>query len=215
VKPLLLVLSAPSGGGKTTIAKKLLQVRKDLGYSVSATTRATRNGEQDGVDYHFLTRAEFERRRASGEFLEWAEYGTQLYGTLKQEIDRIFAESRHAVLDIEIEGARQVRKNFSDRRTRLVFVLPPSAEVLVERLKHRNTENLELLRKRLTRASDELAAVAEYDYAVENEDLSTAVDQVSAILDGKAEDRRVSRQPELLGKVERLRRDVVRAAERI
>jgi guanylate kinase len=210
VKRLLLVLSAPSGGGKTTIAKKLLQVRKDLGYSVSATTRATRNGERDGEDYHFLSRQEFERRRDRGEFLEWAEYGAQLYGTLKREIDRIFGEGRHAVLDIEIEGARQIRRNFPNSLQ--VFVLPPSADVLVERLKRRNTENPELLRKRLTHASEELAAVAEYDYAVVNEDLDTAVDQVSAILDGKAEDRLISRQHDLPGRIERLRRDVVKAA---
>jgi guanylate kinase len=213
VKRLLLVLSAPSGGGKTTIARKLLQVRNDLGYSVSATTRATRNGERDGEDYHFLTRAEFERRRDQGEFLEWAEYGAQLYGTLKREIDRIFREGRHAVLDIEVEGARQIRRNFPNSLQ--VFVLPPSADVLVERLKRRNTENPELLRKRLTHASEELAAVAEYDYAVVNEDLNTAVEQVSAILDGKAEERLISRQQDLPARIERLRRDVVKAAERI
>jgi guanylate kinase len=213
VKRVLLVLSAPSGGGKTSIAKKLLQVRKDLGYSVSATTRATRNGERDGQDYHFLSREEFERRRDQGEFLEWAEYGAQLYGTLKREIDRIFGEGRHAVLDIEIEGARQIRRNFPNSLQ--VFVLPPSADVLVERLKRRNTENPELLRKRLTHASEELAAVAEYDYAVVNEDLDIAVDQVSAILDGKAEDRLISRQHDLPARIERLRRDVVKAAREI
>ena len=213
MKRLLLVLSAPSGGGKTTIAKKLLQVRKDLGYSVSATTRATRNGERDGEDYHFLSRAEFERRREQGEFLEWAEYGAQLYGTLKREIDRILGEGRHAVLDIEVEGARQIRRNFPNSLQ--VFVLPPSADVLVERLKRRNTENPELLRKRLTHASEELAAVAEYDYAVVNEDLDTAVEQVSAILDGKAEERLISRQHDLPAKIERLRRGVVKAAEKI
>ena len=213
MKRLLLVLSAPSGGGKTTIAKRLLQVRKDLGYSVSATTRPIRNGEKDGVDYHFLTRAEFERRRDRQEFLEWAEYGGQLYGTLKQEIARILGAGRHAVLDIDIEGARQIRRNLDNSLQ--VFVLPPSAEVLVERLTGRNTENPEVLRKRLTRASDELAAVAEYDYAVVNEDLDKVVAQVSAVLDGKADDRLVSRQLGLPAKVEQLRRDVVKAAGKI
>jgi guanylate kinase len=213
VKRLLLVLSAPSGGGKTSIAKKLLQVRTDLGYSVSATTRPVRNGEKDGVDYHFMSRPEFERRRSQQEFLEWAEYGAQLYGTLKREIDRIFASGKHAVLDIEIEGARQIRRNFSNSLQ--VFVLPPSADVLVERLTGRNTENPELLRKRLTRASDELAAVAEYDYAIVNQDLIAAVTEVSAILDGTAEDFLVSRQQDLPAKVEQLRRDVVKAAKKI
>ena len=207
------MLSSPSGGGKTTIAKKLLQVRSDLGYSVSATTRAARNGERDGEDYHFLSRAEFERRRDQGEFLEWAEYGANLYGTLKREIDRIFAEGRHAVLDIEVDGARQIRGHFPNSLQ--VFVLPPSAEVLVERLKRRNTENPELLRRRLTRAAEELAAVAEYDYAVVNEDLNAVVHQVSAIVDGQAEERLISRQQDLPARIERLRRDVVKAAEKI
>jgi guanylate kinase len=213
VNHLLLVLSSPSGGGKTTIAKRLLELRKDLGYSVSATTRPVRNGEKDGVDYHFMSRSDFERRLNQHEFLEWAEYGAQLYGTLKREIDRIFASGRHAVLDIDIEGARQIRRNFSNSLQ--VFVLPPSAEVLVERLTRRNTENPELLRKRLTRASDELAAAAEYDYAVVNEDLDTAVGQIAAILDGNADDCRVSRQPNLPARIARLQRDVVQAAKKI
>ena len=110
--PFLLVLSAPSGGGKTTIAKMLLQGRDDLGYSVSATTRAKRSGERNGVDYHFLTRAEFEKRQKAGEFIESATYAGELYGTLKSEIERIFAQGRHAVLDVEVEGARQIRRNF-------------------------------------------------------------------------------------------------------
>ena len=109
MKPFFLVLSAPSGGGKTTIAKMLLQGREDLGYSVSATTRPKRPDERDGVDYHFLSRDEFIRRRDQGEFLEWATYSGELYGTLKSEIERIFASGRNAVLDVEIEGARQIR----------------------------------------------------------------------------------------------------------
>jgi guanylate kinase len=172
-----------------------------------------RNGEQEGVDYYFLKRQEFERRRDAHEFLEWAEYGGQLYGTLKREIERILTEGRHAVLDVDIEGARQIRKNLSNSLQ--VFVLPPSAEVLIERLKGRNTENRELLRKRLTRASEELTAVAEYDYAIVNQDLITAVAEVSAILDGKADDRLVCRQTSLPSQIERLRRDVVKAAEKI
>ena len=196
MKPFLLVLSAPSGGGKTTIARNLLQGRDDLGYSVSATTRPMREGERDGVDYHFLSREEFVRRRDAGEFLEWATYGGHLYGTLRSEIERIFAAGRHAVLDIEIEGARQIRASFPNSLQ--VFVLPPSAEVLIGRLKGRNTEPPEVVRERITRAADELAAVAEYDYALVNEDLVVAVAQVAAILDAEA--RRVvpaGRPPEV------------------
>jgi guanylate kinase len=211
VKPFLLVLSAPSGGGKTTIAKMLLQGRDDLGYSVSATTRPKRPGERDGVDYYFITRDEFVRRQEMGEFLEWATYSGELYGTLRSEIDRIFAQDRHAVLDVEIEGARQIRKNFPN--SLLLFVLPPSAEALVQRLVGRKTEDPALVRERILRAADELAVVAEYDYAILNEDLVVAVAQVAAILE--AESWRVARQDTMPEFIEQLRRDVVRAAEKI
>jgi guanylate kinase len=211
VKPFFLVLSAPSGGGKTTIAKMLLQGRDDLGYSVSATTRPKRPDEKDGVDYHFLSREEFLRRRDQGEFLEWATYGGELYGTLKSEIERIFASGRNAVLDVEIEGARQIRKNFPNAL--LLFVLPPSADALVQRLTGRKTEDPKLMRDRIYRAADELVAIAEYDYAILNEDLVVAVAQVAAILE--AESWRVTRQDDLPQFVERLRADVVRAAEGI
>jgi guanylate kinase len=211
VTPFLLVLSAPSGGGKTTIAKMLLQGRDDLGYSVSATTRAKRPNERDGVDYHFLTRAEFERRLKAGEFVESATYAGELYGTLKSEIERIFSEGRHAVLDVEIEGARQIRRNF--RNSLLLFVLPPSADVLLSRLKGRNTEDPAVLRQRVIRAAEELAVVSEYDYAIVNEDLIAAVGQVAAILEAEA--RRVPRQKALPEFVEELRRDVIAAADRI
>jgi guanylate kinase len=211
VKPFLLVLSSPSGGGKTTIAKSLLQARDDLGYSVSATTRPRREDEREGVDYYFLTRDEFLRRVDAGEFLEWATYAGNLYGTLRSEIDRIFGRGRAAVLDVEIEGARQIRANFPNSLH--LFVLPPSADVLVGRLAGRNTEPPAVIRERITRAADELAAVAEYDYAIFNEDLVQAVAQVAAILDAEA--RRVSRQEGLTPFIERLRRDVIAAASRI
>jgi guanylate kinase len=211
VKPFLLVLSAPSGGGKSSIARNLLQGRDDLGYSVSATTRPKREGEREGVDYHFLSREEFIRRRDAGEFLEWATYGGHFYGTLRSEIERIFARGRHAVLDIEIEGARQIRANFPNSLH--VFVLPPSAEVLVGRLTGRKTEPVEVIRERVSRAADELTAVAEYDYALVNEELVVAVAQVAAILDAEA--RRVSRQNTLPAFIEKLRRDVTTAVTKI
>jgi guanylate kinase len=211
VTPFLLVLSAPSGGGKSSIARNLLQGRDDLGYSVSATTRPMREGEREGVDYHFLSREEFVRRRDAGEFLEWATYGGHLYGTLRSEIERIFARGRHAVLDIEIEGARQIRANFPNSLH--VFVLPPSAEVLVGRLTGRRTEPVEVIRERVSRAADELTAVAEYDYALVNEELVIAVAQVAAILDAEA--RRVSRQDTLPAFIEKLRRDVSTAVTKI
>jgi guanylate kinase len=211
VTPFLLVLSAPSGGGKTTIAKKLLQARDDLGYSVSATTRPMRKGERDGQDYHFLTREEFEARQLKGDFIESATYAGELYGTLKSEIKRIFSEGRHAVLDVEIEGARQIRRTMPNAL--LVFVLPPSADELMSRLAGRNTEDPAIIKQRVLRAAEELASVAEYDYVVVNEDLVAAVSQVAAILE--AESHRVARRNELPGFVEKLQRDVVKAAGRI
>jgi guanylate kinase len=211
VRPFLLVLSSPSGGGKTSIAKHLLTARDDLAYSVSATTRARREGERDGKDYHFISRDEFQRRVEAGEFLEWATYAGNLYGTLRREIDAIVGRGRTAVLDVEIEGARQIRASFPNSLH--LFVLPPSADALVGRLAGRNTESPAVIRERVTRAADELAAVAEYDYAIVNEDLVLAVAQVAAILDAEA--RRVVRQEGLPGFIERLRRDVIAYADRI
>lgn len=206
--PFLLVLSSPSGGGKTSIARQLLRVRTDVGYSVSATTRAPRPGEHDGRDYHFLSPEEFERRVAAGDFLEHAVYGGHRYGTLVAEVERVLHSGRHVVLDIEIEGARQVRRRMPTAVQ--VFVLPPSAEVLAERLRARDTETPADRRIRLGRAADELLAVGEYDYVVINEDLGNAVSAVGAILD--AESRRVSRQQNLAGFVESIRRGVAAAA---
>jgi guanylate kinase len=211
VRPFLLVLSSPSGGGKTSITKQLLQARDDLGYSVSATTRPMRPGERDGFDYHFISRDEFVRRRDADEFLEWASYAGELYGTLKSEIERILSKGRNAVLDVEIEGARQIRARFPNSLH--LFVLPPSAEVLLGRLTGRDTEPASVIQERIARAADELAAVSEYDYAIINENLVVAVAQVAAILDAEA--RRVSRQNELPRFIERLRRDVMTAAVKL
>jgi guanylate kinase len=207
VTPFLLVLSSPSGGGKTSIARGLLDARGDIGYSVSATTRAPRPGERDGRDYHFLSRAEFERRAKAGEFLEHATYGGNLYGTLRSEVERIFAAGRHAVLDIEVQGARQIRKSLPGSVH--VFVLPPSGGELVRRLKGRNTEDPDAVRRRLEHAAHELAAVTEYDYAIVNQDLAQAVRQVSAIID--AESHRVSRQSGLADVVAGLRKEIENA----
>lgn len=179
----LLVLSAPSGGGKTTLARKLLERRPDTAYSVSATTREPRPGEEHGKAYYFLTRLEFERRAAAGEFLEWAEYAGNLYGTLRNEVERIFAAGKHAVLDIEVQGARTVRANFPEAVH--VFVLPPSGRVLLERLQGRGDLPPHVLKARLETAVQELSAVGEYDYVVINDRLDLAAEQLAAILDAE------------------------------
>lgn len=184
MKPFLLVLSAPSGGGKTTIARALLAAREDVGFSVSATTRKPRDGERDGIDYHFLSRDAFDRRVAAGEFLEWAEYGVERYGTLRSEVDRVLESGKHVVLDIEVQGAQQVRERCQNLVR--VFIIPPSAAELVERLGGRNTEHPEEIVRRLRRAVDELTEAPTYDYVVVNSDRTQAVADVAAILDAEA-----------------------------
>lgn len=210
MKPFLLVLSSPSGGGKTTICKHLLKTRTDLGYSISATTRSRRAGEQGGKDYHFLSRAEFEARVKRGEFLEYAEYGGNLYGTLRSEVEAVFRSGRHAVLDIEIEGARQLRRTFPDAVH--VFILPPSADELVRRLEGRNTEDVAAVRRRLDHAVEELGAVGEYDYAVVNDDMERATHQVAAIIEAEA--LRVGRQGGLMEHIAEMRRQLSGEASR-
>jgi guanylate kinase len=209
--PFPLVLSSPSGGGKSTIAKQLLQARDDLGYSVSATTRARRQNEIEGRDYFFISRAEFVARRERGEFVESASYAGEYYGTLKSEFDRLFREEKHPVLDIEIDGARQIIGLYPDAVR--VFVLPPSGAELVERLRGRNTEPADVLKRRLDRAAIELEAAGEYDYVIVNDDIVSAVSHVAAIID--AETRKVKRQRDLKTMLDGIRREVRRASEKL
>ena len=183
MNPFPIILSAPSGGGKTTIARELLQRRTDLGYSVSCTTRSPRVGEVEGRDYYFLSRGEFERRRDAGEFAESAEVHGNMYGTLRSEIQRVLGSGKHVVMDIDVQGAQQFTRAFPQSVT--IFVLPPSAEVLLERLRQRRTESKDELAKRLQSALQELQAVELYQYVVTNDELVKSVHRVSAIIDAE------------------------------
>jgi guanylate kinase len=179
----LVILSGPSGGGKTTIARRLEGARDDVGFSVSATTRAPRANERDGVDYYFFGRDAFERRRAEGAFLEWAEYAGQLYGTLESEVERLFAKGSHVLLDIEVQGAEQVRRARSDAVA--VFVIPPSADALLERLTGRRTETPDQVARRVQQADRELAVADTYEWIVVNDRVDLAVQAVAGIIDGE------------------------------
>lgn len=202
--PLVVVLSSPSGGGKTTIARRILAERDDTGYSVSATTREPREGEVDGREYHFLSAGEFQDRVQAGEFLEHATYNGRHYGTLEREVRRVVQGGKHVLLDIEIIGARAVRERFPDAV--LIFVVPPSGKVLAERLRGRGSESGEVIAARLERAVVELAAAPEYDFLVVNDDLDVAVRTVHAILD--VESRRMSRQRSVQVLLDRLKSEV-------
>lgn len=191
MNPFPIVLSAPSGGGKTTVTRELLERRTDIGYSVSCTTRTPREGEVDGQDYHFLTAAEFRRRVARKQFAEWAEVHGRLYGTLRSEVKRALASGRHVIMDIDVQGARQFARAFPE--SVLIFLLPPSAEVLLQRLVGRKTEERASQLVRLRAALKELEDVKRYHYVAVNDDLEATVRRVSSIVD--AEEVRHERVP--------------------
>jgi guanylate kinase len=201
---MIIVISSPSGGGKSSITRRLVAQRSDCGYSVSATTRSPRPGEVDGTAYLFLSDAEFEKKVQAGEFAEHAVYNGNRYGTLNSELVRVMHGGQHVVLDIEVLGARQVRTRHPDAV--LIFVVPPSGAVLASRLRDRGTETDVVMASRLQQAIDELGAAVEYDYVVVNDQIEAAVAAVSAILD--AESRRTSRQRDFAVVLDKLRAEV-------
>ncbi|HEX3533368.1 MAG TPA: guanylate kinase [Gemmatimonadaceae bacterium] len=208
--PFPIILSSPSGGGKTTIAHQLLATRKDVGYSVSATTRAPREGEVDGRDYHFRTPADFRRGQAAGEFAESAEVHGHFYGTLRSEIERVLAEGRHVIMDIDVQGTKQFVAVFPE--SVLIFILPPSAEALVERLSARGTEDPKSLIRRLRSAKDELKAVDLYPYVVVNDRVDSAVAAISSIIDAEGVKRSRNRRP-LAARIRALEEGIQRAID--
>ncbi len=183
-----IVLAGPSGGGKTSVCDELVRRRADVAFSVSATTRAPRPDEVNGRHYRFVDRERFGQMAEAGELLEWAEVHGEMYGTPRDQLDRV-REGRTLLLDIDVQGARDVRRRVPE--SVLVFLLPPSAESMLTRLRNRGSEDEETLRRRMRTALAELDAVGEFDYAVVNEDLDATVDAVEAILE--AERRAVTR----------------------
>lgn len=176
----LTVITGPSGVGKGTLVARLLQRHPRIWLSVSATTRAPRAGEVDGRDYFFLDRAVFESCAAADGFLEWAEFAGNLYGTPRQPVQQQLADGRPVLLEIELEGARQVRRTFPEAFQ--LFLAPPSFEELERRIRGRGTDSEAAIERRLERARTELAAEAEFDAVLVNADLETALQQLETLM---------------------------------
>ena len=196
-KGILFVVSAPAGCGKDSILEKALSKDINLTYSVSATTRAMRAGETEGISYYFKSREEFEGMIERGELLEHTEYCGNYYGTPKQTVEEILADGKNVVLKIEIEGAGNVKKMLPEAV--LIFILPPSMEELSSRLHGRGTEDEETIAKRLKQAENEIARAYDYDYVIVNGNLDTAVNDFVAIV--KAEGFKTDRNRELIAQL--------------
>ncbi|MEK6757206.1 MAG: guanylate kinase [Bacteroidota bacterium] len=177
----LIVVSAPSGAGKTTIVKAILAKYPSLLFSVSATTRPIRAGEVDGRDYFFLQREEFERRIKAGQLVEWEEIYENLYGTLKSEVDKPLSAGKTMLFDIDVKGALSIKHHYPNDAV-VIFIRPPSVEVLRSRLLNRKTEDEATMKRRLDRVTMELETGNQFDYQVINDDLQTAVREVEQII---------------------------------
>lgn len=196
VPPLLIILSAPSGGGKSTFCRLLREANQNLFYSISCTTRAPRGQEQDGVQYCFVSVEEFRKRAAAGLFLESAEVHSNLYGTPREPVTAALREGRDVLLDIDVQGAARIRAGLAgdallSRAFLDIFITPPSLAVLRERLERRGEDSAAVIEKRLAAAAGEIGRWAEYSYVVVNDDLPRAVEDLRCIL--AAERCRVSR----------------------
>jgi guanylate kinase len=180
----VIILTAPSGAGKTSITQFLLANYPQLAFSVSATTRAPRGAEQDGVDYHFISRAAFEGHINQNDFLEYEMvYEGLYYGTLKSELDRIWAQGKTPVLDIDVQGAIAIQEQLGNKALS-IFILPPSIEALKERLASRNTESEEKIQMRLDKAAYEISFSDQFNAVVKNEVLDTACKETAALIQG-------------------------------
>lgn len=178
---LLFIISSPSGAGKTTLARRLLAADSGIEMSVSVTTRAPRPGEQDGVDYHFVDRDRFETMKSRGELLEWARVFDNYYGTPRQPVEAAIAAGKDVLFDIDWQGAQQLSEKLKGDVV-LVFVLPPSGNVLEDRLKSRAQDSAEIVARRMAAASAEISHWAEYDYVIVNTEIEKSAAAVQSIL---------------------------------
>jgi len=178
----VIIIVAPSGAGKTTIAKRLLEEHPKIRFSISATTRSPRKGEVDGKDYFFLTEDQFDQKVQNEAFLEWEEYSGNRYGTLRSEVDKLVESGYFPLLDIEVKGAMNVKKLYKSDAIS-IFIQPPSITELKSRLDNRGSENENSLQKRLKRAKMEMSYADNFDFSVVNDDLETAYAEVKAIIE--------------------------------
>lgn len=189
----LIVLSAPSGGGKSTIKNKILKRSKNIIYSISYTTRKRRGDEKNGKDYFFVNKDKFLKMVENKEFLEFAEVHGNLYGTSRKFIEKNIQKGRHVIMDIDVQGANAIRKSNIDHVD--IFILPPTPEILEKRLRKRGTDTDEVIDKRLINARNEVKDVYNYDYLVINDELDKAVSEVEIII--KAEENKVTRYKQI------------------
>jgi guanylate kinase len=177
----LFIISAPSGGGKTTLSKAVLNRFNNILYSVSYTTRSPRNGEQDSVDYYFIQKKDFEKRIESGHWAEWAEVHGNYYGTSAEFLDKGLASGRDMLLDIDVQGTIQILGNYPDSVT--IFIMPPSLETLRKRLEMRGTESRTTIKRRLLTAEKEMAQKGLYRHVIVNDQLSVSIEKLIAIIE--------------------------------
>ncbi len=178
----LIIITGPSGVGKGTLMRSLLQRHPELYYSVSATTRPPRSGEIDGKDYYFISRSKFEQLVQQSEFLEWAEFAGNYYGTPREPVERQIREGKSVVLEIELEGARQIRTTFPSAKS--IFILPPSLPELEKRIRSRAKDLEDAIVRRLRRAQEEINAADEFDLQIVNDDFETALNSIEVALFG-------------------------------
>lgn len=178
----LIIFSAPSGAGKTTIVQYLLSIFPEISFSISCTTRPKRENEVDGKDYYFLTEEQFQEKIKNNEFIEYEEvYKGRYYGTLHSEIERLWNQGKHVIFDIDVRGGLNLKKQFKDRAL-AIFIAPPSLKDLEERLKNRNTENLESLLTRIQKADEELSFAKDFDAVIINDNLEKAQNKAKTLV---------------------------------